>query len=180
MRDLTEKEIEKLRKQVYASYDSLLKISTQLPVSLPKVLLQSESRLPFVSDLGQQIFFLDEIEDKRYHGADYFLGQVESREDIGGGYTGIVVTTDNGIEMFGNYSKQNIKSAFIHPRGQSLIINRTVLEKNPDELEGKPIDEVIGLNFGLFPNVAQKRKHLSELEYLKFYMDLWSSVPLLF
>ncbi len=158
---------QELRQKVYASYNALLRTGMQPTLEFPNYL--EESGLVYCSG---------KIDDNLYNGTTYLCGKIFSKEDLGDGLLGIVVTTDNplSIEPFEHYSKRGIRSAILTKKG--LIINRTVLEKNPDELESHTIEEVIGLNFSHLPNLMS-RLSLSEEEYLKFYMEIWSKNPLL-
>tara|TARA_Y100000310_G_C20650164_1_gene798951 strand:+ start:1355 stop:1864 length:510 start_codon:yes stop_codon:yes gene_type:complete len=165
------KKIAQVRELIYNSYDSLLNNQKQREIDF----------LDFC-DVGDFIYYSDDIEDDEITGKSYFLGNVISRENIGGeGNVGIITRTEpDGIDLFENYSGRNFKPILFIPDEKGLVANLTALEKNPDKLEGYTPQEVIGLNFDYFPLLKGKHEQLSEEDYKKFYMDIFSKMPLFF
>jgi len=173
-----------LRKKIYTSYDALLKTGNQ-----------QQFGFPIFYDTGDFIYYSQDIEDDevdeidRIEGKSYLIGEVVSRESLGGDdYKGIIVRTKpNGIELFENYSKRNFKPILLLPNKTGLIPNEkgliadlTALEENPDKLEGCTPKEITGINFESFPLLKEKFEQLPKKEYQDFYKQRFSHLPLFF
>ncbi len=159
-----------IREQVYSSYKVLLETGIQPSIDFPSYL-----------DLGNFVYNSFEIDDKSFKGKTYLGGIVISREEIGMGYQGIVIESKpNGIETFEEYTGRGIRPLLASSKSKMVVINKTSLIENPEELDGHSLEEVIGINFSLFPVIMNKRANSSLQEALLHSINLWAKHPLLF
>ena len=171
--------IKSLRGQVYRSYDNIIEGKRQLDINFSDFLIKDD----LVSWFGN-------IEDELYFGKDFFVGNVveeQWKEGRTGSWRCLISETDNGIEIFEHYSKRGFLPFLVIPENKGLIANKTELRKkfNCDGLGergfgNRNLDELIKVNFNLFPILMDKLKSSSETEYQEFYLKLFSKYPLLY
>jgi hypothetical protein len=173
---LKHREIEKLRKKIYQSYESFLSRERQEKIEFPDFL-----------DNGNLVFWSGNIEinDQTYPGKTYLVGEVVSRETLRGknrDYSGLIVKTEEGIELFEHYSRRGFRPILVIPGNRGLLANISALERNADhpDLEGKSPQEVIKINFELFPVLIDKLASSSKEDYQVFYLRLLYENPLLY
>jgi len=171
-RNLSLSNLPEIRRRVYDSYDSLLRTGTQPIISFP-----------YFHDNGERLYCSAQIDDKEFKGKTYLCGKIISKEYIGEGLGGVILITEEegkeyGIELFEHYTQRSFKPLVC--RGETIIINKTALEKNPKKLEGYTIEEVIGLNFELFPIIINNARQLSPAEDAMTYLKLWAKYPIFF
>lgn len=163
-------DILRLRESVYGSYEALVKTGSQSKVAFPEYREQ-----------GEEVFMTDEIEDDEFDGNTYLAGKVVSREDIGAGYTGVVIETEPwGIEMFEHFTGRGLRPLLFLPGEKGLVANITVLRKNLSELEDRSPESVIGINFSAFPNLMAAKKRMPDEEYQEHYLRMFGKLPLFF
>jgi len=163
-------ELSNMREEVYSSYRTLLRTGRQPGVNFPTGGFLRK---------GGFVYLSDEIEDDEFEGKTYLHGRILYQERIGKDLLGLVVATDrNGIELFEHYTNRSFRPMLILPNDQGVIADKTALEKNLNGLEGHSPEEIIGINFDLFPLLKCKHEQLSAKEYQKFYLDLYSKWPL--
>jgi len=163
-----------LREKIYQGYDSLMKSREQQRIIFPKFSLEKN-----------RVFWSDDIEDDEIRGKTYLFGRKVSKKKLGYGrkkYIGIVVDTQDGIELFEHYTDRKFRPIVTLPNNEGLIANLAQLEKNKthEDLEGKTPKEIIKINFDIFPILMEKFNSSSKEDYYKFYVELSSENPLLY
>jgi hypothetical protein len=166
------KDILELRRKVYAGYDGLIRGTKQEGLDFPRY-----------NRKKGWVYCTDDIEDEKgdINGTTYLLGRELSSEDMGNDSIGIIIRASNReIIPFEDYSGRGFRPIIAIPGSKGLVANLASLESNPEKLEGFSPEDIIGINFGLFPHLKKKFFELTRDEYLKFYAGRFSNLPIFF
>ena len=165
------KRINKLRNKIYKGYVDVLDGKKQRPIDFQEYF---EGRWI--------LHYSGDIEDDIHKGKTYLSGKIKKNIDIIDNYKGIVVRTDEGIELFENYTGRRFRPMVIIPGDKGLIANLTELERRmgTEYLEEETPESLIETNFHYFPILMKKHNQLSVEDYKKFYLELSSKEPIFF
>ena len=164
----------KLKAVIYREYNRLVAKGKQNPLLFPEFKIE-----------GNVLYWSGEIEDEEFNGKRYLLGEIiiiEKLRNIELSYSGYVIDSQKGIELFENYTERNLRSIVVIPLNKGLVADMNCLNRNKehDDLESKTPEEIIKINFDLFPVLMRKFLNSSKTEYQAFYLWFFARYSIFF